>query len=166
MKKRGITLIELVTVIVVVGLAIPVLLRLFADVAKRTAQSETLAASSFYAEQLMEEIKAKRFDENPTSPWSAVLGPDTGTTGLDGTTNETASGKSNWDDVDDFNGYSNNPATGYTRSVAVVYLNSTIAPGGTWQALSSGTSDYKRVTVTVARGALGGASLVTIIASD
>ena len=163
MKRKGITLMELVAVIVVVGLAIPVLLRLFADVAKRTAQSETMAASSFYAEQLLEEIKTKRFDENPTAPWSAVLGPDTATTGLDGT-NETSSNKSNWDDVDDFNGYSDTPASGYTRSVAVVYLNGTISPGGTWQVLGSGTSDYKRVTVTVARGALGGASLITIIA--
>jgi type II secretory pathway pseudopilin PulG len=166
MKRKGLTLIELVAVIVVTSLAIPVLLRLFADVAKRTAQAETMAASTFYAEQLMEEIKTKRFDENTTAPWSTTFGPDTAAKGLDGINNETTTNKSNWNDVDDFDGYSDNPVAGYTRSVAVVYLDPSVAPGGTWQALSSGTSDYKRVTVTVTRGALGSTSLATIIASD
>ena len=166
MNKKGLTLIEAVAVIVVMGLAIPVLLRLFADVSYKSARSESLSVATFYAEQLTEEIKSKRFDENSFYPWTTTMGPDTSTKGLDGVNNETTSGKSNWDDVDDFNGYSDAPAAGYSRSVVVDYLDSSISDGGTWQALSSGTSNYKRVTVTVSRGTLtGNVTLVTIISA-
>jgi len=154
---------EAVAVIVVLGLAIPVLLRLFADVTYKTSRSETLSVATFYAEELMEEIKSKRFDENMFTPWSNTLGPDTSTTGINGTANETSSGKSNWDDVDDFTGYSDAPATGYSRSASVVYMDSTITPGGTWQTLGSGSSNYKRISITVSHGSLiGNVVLVTI----
>jgi type II secretory pathway pseudopilin PulG len=166
MNKKGLTLIEAVAVIVVLGLAIPVLLRLFAEVSYKSARSESVSVATFYAEQLMEEIKSKRFDESSFYPWSTSLGPDTSTKGLDGTNNETTANKSNWDDIDDFNGYSDTPTGGYSRSVTVIYLNPAITSGGTWQALGSGTSEYKRVAVTVSRGTLtGNVTLTTMISA-
>jgi len=133
-KLKGVTLIELIWVIVIMGVALPVLLRMWADVAWRGVRSEAIADATFYAQELMEEIKSKRFDENITPPWSATLGPNSG-----------ESGRASFDDVDDFNGYSDTPATGYTRTVAVNYA---ALSGSTWTV--SGTStDFKQITVVI-----------------
>ena len=143
--NKGLSLIEVVMVIVVLGIAIPPLLTMWANVAWRSTRSESLADALFYAQELMEEIKTKRFDEKTVSPWSVTLGPDTSTKGLDGISDETASAKNNWDDVDDFNGYADSPATGYNRSAAVGYVTLSAT---TWQNSASST-DYKRITVLV-----------------
>lgn len=134
-NRKGLTIIELVVVIVVLGLAIPPLLTMWANVAWRSAASEFLADSAFYAQTLMEEIKSKNFDENASSPWSAALGPEGGET------------YPNYNDVDDFNGYTNSPAAGYTRSAAIDYVR---LSGSTWTTSASAT-DYKRIVVTISR---------------
>lgn len=133
--SKGLTIIEMVVVIVVLGLAIPPLLTMWADVAWRSSRSELLADSTFYAQQLMEEIKSKNFVD-PEQPSDTTLGPN-------GT--ETYP---NYDDVDDFNGRTDNPVAGYTRSVTVDYIS--LSGGSSWQ--TSGTAtDYKRIIVTVSR---------------
>ena len=167
---KGITLMEMVAVIVVLGLAIPPLLTMWADVALKSGRSEVIADATFYAQELMEEIKLgnHRFDENTSSPWSSSLGPDTSTKGLDETNNEATSppttNKNNWDDVDDFDDYSDNPATGYTRSCDVDYVE---LSGSTWQAATSPPTDFKRITVAVSRtdNLISDVSLVTIVAA-
>ncbi len=133
--SKGLTIIELAVVIVVLGLAIPPLLTMWADVAWRSSRSEFLADSAFYAQQLMEEIKSKDFVD-PDDPNNTNLGPNTGENYPD------------FDDADDFNGYSDNPASGYARSVAVNYA---WLSGATWTITGSAT-DYKRITVAVSRG--------------
>lgn len=176
MTRKGITLIEMVSIIVVLSLAIPILLTTWADVAWRSSRSELVADTTFYVEHLMEEIKSKRFDENTTSPWtsSGSLGVDAG---------ETRSNKDTFDDVDDFmttgaqsctDTLVTNPATGYTRSVTIdyVYLN-----GTTWQACNPqppacGTVTncsncnqccYKRITVKASHNLVKDITLVTIV---
>ncbi len=149
---KGITLIELVTVIVVLAVSIPILLTTWADIAWRSSRSEALADAAFYAQELMEEIKSKRYDENTSLPWSANLKPDTTTKGLDEINNETLTGMSNWDDVDDFNGYSDTTlAGGYTRSVTVDYLE---LSGSTWRTAVSPPTDFKRIRVAVSRAGI------------
>jgi MSHA pilin protein MshD len=143
MKKpntKGITLIEMVIIISVLGVAIPGLLKNWADVSWRSVGSELLADATFYARGLLEEIQSKNFDEKtaPNPSWSTTLGADTG---------ETSS--SLFDDVDDFNGYSDLPGGGFTRTVAVAYI---LLSGSSWVDATPAQSptDYKRVTVTVA----------------
>lgn len=151
MKNKGLTVIELVVVIVVLGLAIPPLLTMWADVAWRSAASELLADSAFYAQQLMEEIKSKNFDESQSSPWtsSASFGPDGG---------ENSNDRATFDDVDDFVGCTDasvtTPGTGYARSAAVSYVTLNVS---TWDEVPSGASNYKRIVVTVSRS--GGSAL-------
>lgn len=140
-KNRGLTIIELVTVIVVLGLAIPPLLTMWANVAWRASRAELLADSAFYAQALMEEIKSKNFDENTSSPWSATLGPEGGET------------YPNYNDVDDFNGWADNPVAGCTRAVAVDYIS---LGGSAWDT-SAGATNYKRIIVTVSRS--GGSAI-------
>jgi len=146
--KKTLTLIELIVVIVILGLAIPVLMGLLTQANLNVLHSEFVGSANFYAEELMEEIILRRFDENESSPWSTSLGPDTSTLGIDGSTQENYTDHNNWDDVDDYNGYSDVPHKGYTRSVSVEYeqLN-----GTTWQAASSVPTDYKKITVSVSK---------------
>lgn len=165
-SSKGLTIIELVVVIVVLGLAIPPLLTMWANVAWRSAASELLADSTFYAQQLMEEIKSKNFDENQSPPWtsSASFGPDG------------AENYPDFDDVDDFNGRLDSPASGFTRSVTIDYIR---LSGSAWQACGSvncaavstcancNECCYKRVTVTVLRssGSAIPASLTALVSA-
>lgn len=151
MSKKGITLIEMVVVIVVLGLSIPALLTMWADVAWRSARSEGIADAAFYAQALMEEIKSKSFDNNTEFPWSAPLGHEAGET------------YPNFDDADDFNNYTDTPTTGYSRCVTVDYVT---LSGTNWtgtctpsnhtscaavNCVSADITDYKRIIVRVWR---------------
>jgi len=115
--SRGITLIELVAILVVAGVAIPVLLSMWATVSWQSVRSETIGDASFYAQGLLEQIRAKRFDENEGSVWSSLLGPDAGENSADAST---------FDDADDFVGSTDAnitaPAAGFTREVNAAYV--------------------------------------------
>lgn len=146
------TLIELIVVIVVMGIALSVLLKMWADVTQRSVHSESLADAMFYGQDLLEEIKTKKFDENTTG-WTAPLAAEAGES-------RTGVGNASFDDVDDYNGYSEAiPNTGFSRCVTVDYmaLNAT-----TWQGTcspsnpvgctapvcsNSSVRDYKRIRV-------------------
>jgi type II secretory pathway pseudopilin PulG len=141
---KGVTLIEMVMIIVILGTAIPILLRAWGDVAWRSVRSEALADATVYAQELMEEIKSRSFDESAVAPWSGALGPDPGET-ISGV------GAAGFDDADDYQGYADTPATGYTRSVNVRYvlLNAGVSPAR-WDNSGSQT-DYKKIMVTLSR---------------
>jgi type II secretory pathway pseudopilin PulG len=61
LREKGLTLIEMVVIIVVIGIAIPVLMRMWSDVAIRSADSETVSDATFFAQELMEQIRSKKF---------------------------------------------------------------------------------------------------------
>lgn len=174
---RGITLIEMVAVIVVLGLAIPPLLTMWADVAWRSSRAESLADATFYAQALMEEIKSKSFDEKDNPNWTSTadFGPDTG---------ESSNDKDTFDDADDFVGCTDSrvtsPASGYVRSISIDYvrLNTGTEPDS-WESCGSiscttsmdcATCDaccYKRITVSVSRAdnLVSEVSIVTMVAA-
>jgi len=127
--RGGITLIEMVVVILVLALAIPILLRLLGEADWQSVRTAALADATFYAQRLMEVIRSKAYDEKIFSTYppftdSTALGPDTGETcsGLD-------TGSCTYDDIDDFNGYTVSPAGGYTYNVTVTYA---LLSGTTW----------------------------------
>ena len=147
----------MVTIIVVLGLAIPVLLNMWAGVAWRSGRTEALAEATFYAQELMEEVKSKDFVD-PQEPTNTNLGPNGG---------ESSSNKDTFDDVDDFMGCTDSlvttPATGYTRSVVVGYVT---LSGNSW--VSSGSpTPFKRIQVTVSRtdNLAKDVSLITVVAA-
>lgn len=150
-RSKALTLIELIVIIVVLGVAIPVLLRMWADVALRSSRAEAIAEATFYAEELMEEIRSKDFVD-PEDRNNPNLGPNSG-----------EGNRSEYDDVDDFNGYLDNPTAGYTRRCTVDY----VTLNGTLWVSSAGTTNFKRITVSVSRSErlAGGISLVTIVAA-
>jgi hypothetical protein len=165
----------MIVVIVVLGTAIPVLLSVWANVAWRASRSEAIADASFYGEELMEWVKAKKFDEKTDAPWtnSAAFGVDAG---------ESSADMDTFDDVDDFVNASDTRVTrspgGYRRSVTVeyVYLNTAPNPDA-WTSCGTVTCAavtdcsactqccYKRITVTVWHTAnlIGNVTLTTIV---
>ena len=145
--KKGATLIELIVFIVVLGIAIPTLLGLFMQANYNTVDSEVVSNTTYVAEELMEEIRSKEYDDPDQTPG---FGPESGETD-----------RSSYDDVDDYNGYSDIPTAGYTRLVTVEYAQ---LSGSTWES-AAGTTDYKKVTVVLQRtdDATLFASLVIIV---
>lgn len=167
--NKGLTLIEMVALIVLIGTAMPPLLTMWADTAWRSGKAESLADAGFYAQELMEEIKSKAYDEktlnNSGPPWSSSLGRESG------------ENYPNFDDVDDYNNYSDSPASGYTRQATVTYirLNGTnwitcgVVPCGAVSDCSTCQQCcYKRVTVTVSRtdNIVKNVSLTTIVSGN
>jgi type II secretory pathway pseudopilin PulG len=133
----------LVIAIVVIGAAIPALTRNWLDVTKSSIRSEELFDSTSYNEQLMEEIESKRFDERTGPPWTQAS--------FFAATRSDESDENNrtrFDDVDDYNGFTEALPDGYRSSVQVSYVNVT---GTVWQTVAGDETDFKRIAVTVSR---------------
>ncbi len=143
---RGFTIIELIIVIVVLGIALPPLLFTVSDTLEDNVKVRTIQTASVLGRSLLEEILSKRYDENTSSPWSNPLGPNGGET------------RATYDDIDDFDGFTENPIsgfTGYSSSVTVYYVNPDTAGLDTAQPDSSNTLDYKRIDVTITHAIAG-----------
>jgi MSHA pilin protein MshD len=159
MRGKGLTLIELVITIVVLGFAVSALMGVWADIMWRCAYSEATADATLYAQQLMEEIKTRNYDEREEYPWtgSASFGVDTGEYRTDSMT---------FDDIDDYVGSTDpvivSPAAGFSCSVTVEYMVTDAAKN--WQVCAAPVSCtdaaqdqctrcqeccYKRITVKV-----------------
>jgi Tfp pilus assembly protein PilE len=161
-SRRGVTLIELVVIIVVLGLAIPVLLSNWANVAWRSIRSEGVTEAAFFSQELLEEIRSKRYDEATVFPWSASANFSL----ADPTENK--NDRRTFDDIDDYvqatDPVITSPSPGYLRAAALEYVN--LSSTGVWQACSlpnicsaAAVTDcascnqccYKRITVRVSR---------------
>ncbi|MBN1793370.1 MAG: type II secretion system protein [Candidatus Omnitrophica bacterium] len=159
---KGITLIELAIIIVVLSIAIPPLLNLIAEVSQKSVKAEALNTATSLSQVLMEELCSKKFDERDTEDdtgnWSAVLGPDTG-----------ESARADFDDVDDFHGWSglvDDQFPYYTASVTVGYVDE--ASPDTILTIPSPLPDnwtpgYKLVIVTITHSLTGDLIFKTII---
>lgn len=133
-------------VIVILGIAMLPLLITYANVITRGMKRETISIATGLATELMEEIESKRYDENESSPWTATLGPETGETD-----------RSNFDDVDDFEGWSENPIPGYSSSVDIYYVEP-----GKWDTEVQGPTDFKQIIVTISHSQAGNVRLVSV----
>ncbi|MBU0759934.1 MAG: type II secretion system GspH family protein [Candidatus Omnitrophica bacterium] len=154
-QEAGITLIELVLIIVLIGLVVPPLLTVFSDITRRSAQAELISTANALTRSLLEEIVSKKYDEKNSSPWSNPLGADSGETNRDA-----------YDDVDDFDGFSEPSVPGFpgfSRSVTVYYVNPDSSNLDTPQPDSCNTLDYKRVDVTVNHQLIGDLKMSSIV---
>ncbi len=158
MRNKGFTLIEVVLIIVVAAIAIPVLLVMMGEKARMGVKPEVHVTASNLAHELMEEIRSRRWDETPALP-TTPLGPE----GMGESKTQCSTGANTYDDIDDYNGYSETctwAGVQYTRSVEVCYvpdlnLNDT--------ASCNAITDYKRVRVIVSSAQAGGVELITLM---
>ncbi|MGH7404524.1 MAG: hypothetical protein ACREJA_01405 [Candidatus Methylomirabilales bacterium] len=157
--QRGVALIDLIITIIILAIAVPPMVGVFITSTRNSTFGVTMARANHLASNLFEEIRSKRWDEN-TGAASATLGPDSGET------------RATYDDVDDFHGINETPpkdsqgvtmggSTGFQQQVSVCYVAST----GLNTCLGSGTSNYKKITVTVTDPEGRVSPLVTVISS-
>ncbi len=147
---KGFSLAEILVSVVVITVALVPLITILGQGVKRGKDPQRITVAQMLAQDIMEEIVCKLFDETPTTPHStAQLGPDTGETRPGAPTTR------NYDDVDDYDGYTESPPrevdgttmpeyTGYTRSVVVDYVSET-----NLDLVSTAITRFKRITVTV-----------------
>lgn len=172
-NKKGFTLIELVIIIVIVALAIPPLIKMVSEGTQKSGDSELVSTAAILAQDLMEEIKSKRWDEN--SPLAGGTIADASKTYPLGAEEALRTG---YDDVDDYDGLSNNPPrdaqnnqindyTGFTRSVDVIYVAETNLDTENPGVLPNPPveSNYKRIAITVA-WSTGSVDLVTVVSNQ
>lgn len=148
--SKGFSLAEILVAVVVITVALVPLITILGQGVKRGKDPQRITVANMLAQDLMEEIMCKKFDEDPTNPdTTANLRPDTG---------ETRSGtppNRNYDDVDDYDAYTESPPkevdgttmteyTGFTRSVVVDYVSET-----NLDQVSTPITRFKRITVTV-----------------
>jgi len=171
--KNGFSLIEIIMIIVVVSIAIPALLILIGGEAKRGIEPELRVTATNVAQQLLEEIRTKCWDENLIS--GGICGAatmtsysDIGITAAEVAQGETCGTTSTYDDIDDYACSSSGvPAVtvggvSYSRSVQVCYVKDTDAPPadpdslkvpcdtlGSGNTLGANGTNYKKVVVTV-----------------
>lgn len=160
----GFTLIEILMIVVVVSIALPTLFLMLGQSVSQRVRAELETDATQVAQAMMEEIKSKKWDENspiPAGMYTAIPAPEAGEThplcnGLPVPVNF-------YDDVDDYNGYSEQctwDMTRYTTSATVCYVDP--ADLNTCLALAV-FSDYKKIVVTVSNVTLGAVELVTVV---
>lgn len=152
---RGFTLLEVLIAIVIFTVGVVILLAAISTMIRSSSDIENIDVATNLTRDLIDEILGKGFDD-----------PDGGAFGL-----EEAEPRSNFDDVDDYDGWSKNPpedvdGTSYdgtasqpnysifTRAVTVENVPEDNFDTETPSA--DGTTDAKRIVVTVSWTAAGG----------
>jgi len=140
LSEKGTTLIEVIAAIVVAGIGASGFVSLYLSAMSGYAEAEVRTVASFFAQGLMDEIATKRYDEHYVAPFSASLGTDA---------SENPADKTAFDDVDDFNGWSEAATgfSGYTLSASVQYVSE-----GSLDEASGSPTGFKRITVEVLVG--------------
>lgn len=149
---------------VIVSLAVVSLMTVLILAIKANYSSEAALVAGELAQELLEEVRLRKWDEgradarpgypaySKTAPGD--LGPDAG---------ETALSKTTFNDVDDFQGWSESPPqdpvgralsgfSRYKRTVTVQYVDSSLAASGS-------ATDYKLVTVCASQTSVAQACL-------
>ena len=113
-KQRGVTLIEVIIFIVVVNLAMVSVLQIYGQAIVNSVDPVMRIRATELAQVAMDDVLARRYDEN--TPSGGI--PACGTAGADACAGIVTD--SDYDDVGDFNGYTDNSHTGYPISISVV----------------------------------------------
>jgi prepilin-type N-terminal cleavage/methylation domain-containing protein len=139
--KKGFTIIEIVMVIIILGIAMPSIIQGLYNAITFNVTASTYSEGNGVGEELMEEIKARRFDEKnlrtPPPPYWSTIGVDGG---------ENPSDKSTFDDIDDYNGWTDT-VSNYSRTVTVFYVTSSDLNNN-----AGVVTEMKKAAITVLRG--------------
>ncbi|MBD3271546.1 MAG: hypothetical protein GF384_03280 [Elusimicrobia bacterium] len=142
-NNRGWTYVEIVVASVVFVIGIFPIMKLLDGILTGISNRNNTLTANYYAQNILEIIKHKRWDENAPGPrsyttnYSVTLGPEGGETYPD------------FDDIDDFNGFTMKNEKYFECLVDVDYVNVptdgspvTVAPTGS-------TTDFKQISITV-----------------
>lgn len=162
MNKEGYLLIEASITCLIISLSLVALVPMFILSLRANTKTEQVKVATQLSVELLEEIRLRKWDQKtPSPPQSIALGS---AIGVD--SGETASDKRTFNDIDDFNGWSESPPmdplmqplsnfSGYSRNVTVSYVDAGMNP-------NAGPTDYKEVTVCTQRSGMSPACLSTL----
>ena len=153
--QKGFTLVEVMVVLILLTLSFMVFLNALNTGKSVRARSELRTIQSVILNSVENQIRARRFDENTSAPWSSSLGKETsnGETGVN-----------DFDDIDDFDGYtvaSVSEHPGFSYTVTVNY----VTPGSGFPLSQSGQTSFKSVMVRVSHRTLSPITDTMIISS-
>lgn len=141
-SRDGFTLVEVMVVLILMTLSFMVFLRALNTGKTIRAKSEIRTVQSVILNSIENQIRARRFDESTSYPWSSTLGKETGESQIQ-----------EFDDIDDFNGYFLSTVDGYPAFSCSVAVNYVSASSGFHESQSSQTN-YKSVMVKVSHPTL------------
>ena len=151
-NKTGFTLVEVLVAIILTGLAFMMFLQALNTVKMVRIKSELRTRQSIILNSVENQIRARKFDENDSAPWTDVeaLGKDSEEITI-----------SQFDDIDDFHDYTVNSIggnAGFGYSVNVFYGTPPPHPvaDGSRKVFISSTSktNYKNVAISVVHATL------------
>lgn len=163
MSRGGFVLVEVTIAYVLLVFALVSLVPVFIVAVRAGANTEQLQAATYLSTELLEEIRLRRWDER--TPSGAGHIPVPSPLGVDGT--ESAADKRGFDDVDDFNGWTE-PAVvdpvmrglpqfrSYRRTATVAYVDATLA-------VSAPVTDYKMITVCTRTAGIAPSCMSTLV---
>ena len=151
-RAKGMTLIELIVFIVIVSVGLAGVLAVFNTSVTRSADPLVRKQALVVAEALLHEIMQKNFINDPADQNNT--GPTYGCTPFTSPVRCQANNpvdRQNYNDVDDFNGFSQSVITELDGTTPVAGLSGySVAISVAWAALGSITpNNAKRITVTV-----------------
>lgn len=174
-NEKGFTILEVVLGIVILAVGLTSVLAYFTQGMQNSSYAQNISVATILAQDLMEEIKSKCWDPTATTvpPCSGAvtpsfpIGPSIGQT------------RATYNAVDDFNGLNNTPPINsqgalmpnpynnmavntFKQSVSVCY----VAAGTLDTCIASpGTSNFKRIVVTISWGSVTGdqVQLVSVV---
>lgn len=177
-NSRGVTLFELVILLVIAAIALPGLMIYFTESMHDSADAQMNTMGLGLAQELMEEIKAKQWDQTPGA--MSAIGKD----GVESRCDPIVVGCSPYNDIDDYDGMDKSPPedphgtplpspyTGFEEQVSVCYVAQPPAVGDGGNNADGGacvaggaTTDYKKITVTVTWGDTVRVQLDTVMAN-
>jgi MSHA pilin protein MshD len=150
---------------IILSVAVSGLMMSFIQGTGSSHQSQQRTTATTLAQDLMEEIHSKCWDETAASvsPCQGSVTPST-------VGSDSGESRATYDDVDDFQGLNNSTPknsqgtsmasfTGYTQQVAVCYVDSTDLN----TCKGSGTSNYKKIVVDILYGSGDKSELVAVM---
>lgn len=149
LKKTGYILFETCVAYIVAIYTVVSLISVFSLATKATPAADHAFIAAALAHELMAEVKLRKWDE--TQPASRPGYPAYSQSAIAVDSGESTSNKSTFDDIDDFNGWTEAPPQDpvgaalntwddMQRTVTVGYVTAALAPSGS-------PTDYKKVTV-------------------
>lgn len=112
-RQNGVTLIETMTFLVVVGIALGALVKVYTHAIANSVDPVVRTRALELAQAQLDEILARKFDENTPAGGVPACGSSTGFACLG------IASDADFDDVGDYNGWINNSDPNHTLSVSV-----------------------------------------------
>lgn len=162
-STSGFTLVEVLVAVILTGLAFMIFLQALNTGKMVRVKSELRTKQSVILNSIENQIRARKFDENDSSPWSSIsdLGKDASEIII-----------SQFDDIDDFHQYnvssiSEYPGFGYTITVFYCSPPPHSAPNQNKQIFLSSDSqtNYKSVAISVVHATLSSLNDTLVITS-